>query len=116
MVIISFIITLFIGIQDPIIQSFVVKMAGGYISQKTGADIKIGQLVVTPSMSIKISDLQVKDLKDHNLISFKSLKVTPNIEDILENNIHIKSIEIDSLSGSLIRYNGDDKFNFKFFG
>lgn len=114
MVIISFIITLFIGIQDPIIQSFVVKMAGGYISQKTGADIKIGQLVVTPSMSIKISDLQVKDLKDHNLISFKSLKVTPNLNDFGEKNIHIKSIEIDSLSGSLIRYNGDDKFNFKF--
>ncbi len=114
MVIFSFIITLFIGIQDPIIQSFVTKMVGGYISQKTGAEIKIGQLVITPNMSIKISDLQVKDLNDHNLISFKSLKVTPNLNDFGEKNIHIKSIEIDSLSGSLIRYNGDKEFNFGF--
>lgn len=114
MVIISFVISLAIGIQDPIIQSFVTKMAGGYISQKTGAEIKIGQLVITPDMTVKINNLQIKDLRDHNLIQFKSLKVSPRIDDILNNNIHIKSIEIDSLSGSLIRYMGEDKFNFNF--
>lgn len=114
MVIISFTVSLMIGIQDPIIQSFVTKMAGGYISNKTGADIKIGQLTITPDFALKINDLQIKDLKDNNLISFKMLKVTPDINDILNNNIHIKNVEIDSLSGNLIRYKGEDGFNFDF--
>ena len=114
MVIISFIISLFVGIQDPIIQSFVTKMAGGYISQKTGAEIKIGELVITPSMSLKISDLKINDLRNHNLISFKTLKITPDINDIIDNDIHIKNVEIENMSGSLIRYLGEDDFNFNF--
>ena len=114
MVIFSLAISFAIGIQDPIIQSFVTKMAGGYISQKTGAEIKIGQLVITPSMTVKISDLQIKDLRDNNLLQFKSLKVSPRINDIANNNIHFKSIEIDSLNANLIRYDGEDKFNLSF--
>lgn len=114
MVIISFTVSLMIGIQDPIIQSFVTKMVGGYISNKTGADIKIGQLTITTGFALKINDLQIKDLKDNNLISFKMLKVSPDINDILNNNIHIKNVEIDNLSGNIIGYRGEDGFNFDF--
>ncbi len=89
-------------------------MAGGYISQKTGADIKIGQLLVTPDFTVKIKDFQTNDLNNNNLLKFKSLKVTPCINDIIENKLHFKNIEIDSLSGNIVRYEGDSDFNFNF--
>ena len=111
----AIIVTLFVGIQDPIIQKFAVRFAGGYLSEKTGADIKVGSLAVTPDLRIFIDDVVVKDLKKNVLANVGKLKTKIDITDLLEGKIHIKNAELRDTEANLIKYEGENQFNFGFF-
>ena len=111
---ISFIMSLFVAIQDPIFQKFTIRIAGGYLSQKTGTEIQIGSLNISPNFTIHIDQLSVKDLKDNNLLKVKTLKVHPLMEDIIHGNINIDRIELEDAEVNLITYKGEDKMNLQF--
>ena len=113
-VVLAIITSLFIAVQDPIIQKFAVRFAGGYLSEKTGADIKVGRLVVTPDLRIFIDDVVVKDLKKNDLAKVGELRTKIDIGDLLEGKIHINNVEMRNIVANLIKYEGEDKFNFAF--
>ena len=115
MVLLAIITSLFIAIQDPIIQKFAVRFAGGYLSEKTGADIKVGRLAITPDFRIFIDDVVVKDLKKNDLAKIGELRTKINIGDLLEGKIHLEDVELRNTEANLIRYEGEDQFNFGFF-
>ena len=115
MVLLAILTSLFIAIQDPIIQKFAVRFAGGYLSEKTGADIKVGRLVVTPDFRIFIDDVVVKDLKKNNLAKIDKLRTKIDIGDLLEGKIHLEDVELHNTEANLIKYEGEDQFNFGFF-
>lgn len=114
MVLLSMVISLFIGIQDPIIQKFTVRIAAGYLSQKTGAEIKIGRLYIAPDFSIHIKDFSAKDLKDNYLAKIGNLRTRLYIQDLLEGRIHLGDVELDDTEANLIKYQGSSGFNFQF--
>ena len=111
---IAIITSLFIAIQDPIVQNFAVRFAGGFLSEKTGADIKVGRLVVTPDLRIFIDDVVVKDLKNSNLAKVGELRTKINVGDLLEGKIHLENVELRDTKANLIKYEGEDQFNFAF--
>ena len=111
---ISFIMSLFVAIQDPIFQKFTIRIAGGYLSQKTGTEIQIGSLNISPNFTIHIDQLSVKDLKGNDLLKVKTLKVHPLMEEIIHGNIHIDRIELEDAEANLITYEGEDKMNLQF--
>ena len=100
----AIITSLFIAIQDPIVQKFAVRFASGYLSEKTGADIKVGRLIVTPDLRIFISDVTVKDMKDNNLAKFEKLKTKINIADLLDGKIHLENVELRGTEANIIKY------------
>ena len=114
MVVLAIITSLFVGIQDPIVQKFVVRYLSGYLSEKTGAEIKVRQLLVMPDFRIYIEDVVVKDLKNNNLATFSSLKTKVSIQDLLDGNIHLDHVELLTVDANLIQYEGEDRFNFAF--
>ena len=114
MVVIAIILSLFIAIQDPIIQKFAVRFAGGFLSEKTGADIKVGRLAVTPDFRIFIDDVVVKDLKKNDLAKVGELRTKIDIGDLLEGKIHLENVELRNTLANLIQYEGEDQFNFSF--
>ena len=114
MVIISFIMSIFVAIQDPIIQKFVIRIAGGYVSSKTGAEVRIGRLNISPNFTITVDRFQVKDLENNNLVNVKQLKVRPVMEDIVHGIIHVDRIELEDAEANLIKYEGEDHLNFQF--
>ncbi len=114
MVILAIITSLFIAIQDPIIQQFAVRFAGGYLSEKTGADIKVGRLVVTPDFSVLIEDVTVKDLKSNDLARIGRLRTRIDIPDLLEGELHLDYVDLNHSEANIIKYDGEDKFNFAF--
>ena len=114
MVLLAIITSVFIAIQDPIVQKFAVRFAGGYLSEKTGADIKVGRLVVTPDFRILIDDVFVKDLNDNDLAKIGSLQSKIDIGDLLEGEIHLNHVELRDTEANLIKYEGEDKLNFAF--
>ena len=114
MVLLAIIASLFVAVQDPIIQKFAVRFAGGYLSEKTGADIKVGRLAVTPDFRVFIDDVVVKDLKKNNLAKIDKLRTKIDIGDLLNGKIHLDNVELRGTEANLIKYEGEDQFNFGF--
>ena len=112
--VLAFIVTLFVGIQDPIIQKFAVRFVGGYLSEKTGADIKVGRLVVTPDFQVLIEDAIVKDLKDNDLANISRLRAKIFVGELLEGKIHLGRVVLRDAEANLLQYEGEDFFNFQF--
>jgi hypothetical protein len=113
-VLLAIITSLFIAIQDPIIQKFAVRFAGGYLSEKTGADIKVGRLAITPDFRVFLDDVVVKDLNDNHLAKIGSLKTKIDMGDLLDGKIHLEKVDLRNVEANLIQYEGEDKFNFAF--
>ena len=113
-VFVSFIMSIFVAIQDPIIQKFAIRIAGGYISQKTGADIRIGRLYISPNFTIQIDHFMVKDLKGNDLLNVDELKVRPVVEDLIHGKIHIGEVELTDAEANLITYEGENQMNLQF--
>ena len=114
MVFLSFITSIFIAIQDPIIQKFTIRIAGGYLSQKTGADVKIGRLFIAPDFTIQLEQFMVKDLQGNTLLGVEELKVRPVMEDIVHGNLHVSRIELNDAEANLITYQDSTHMNFQF--
>ena len=113
-VVISIIMSIFVAIQDPIIQKFTIRIAGGYISHKTGADVRIGRLYISPNFTIHIDQFSVKDLQGNNLLDVEKLRVRPEMEDLIHGNIHLSSVELTNAEANLITYEGEEKMNLQF--
>ena len=114
MVLLAIIASLFVAIQDPIVQKFAARFAGGYLSEKTGADIKVGGLMVTPDFRVILDDVVVKDLKGNNLAKVDKLRTKIDFGDLLDGKIHLEDVELHDAEANLIKYEGEDKFNFAF--
>ena len=114
MVLLAIIASLFVAIQDPIVQKFAARFAGGYLSEKTGADIKVGQLTVTPDFRVFLDDVVVKDLKDNNLAKIGSLRTKIDMRDLMSGKLHLEDVELKDTEANLIQYEGEDAFNFAF--
>ena len=113
-VFISFIMSIFVAIQDPIIQKFAIRIAGGYISSKTGAEVRIGRLYISPNFTIQIDHFMVKDLQKNNLLNVEELRVRPVMEDIVHGKIHVSTVELTEAQANLITYEGEEHMNFQF--
>ena len=114
MVILAIITSVFVAIQDPIIQKFAVRFAGGYLSEKTGADIKVGRLAVTPDLRLMIDDVTVKDLNQNDLAKIGALRTRINIGDLLDGKIHVESVILRDVTANIITYEGEEEMNFAF--
>ena len=114
MVLLGIIASLFIAIQDPVFQKFAARFASGYLSEKTGGSIKVGRLLITPDLSVFLDDVIVKDLKDKELANISVLRTSLNFRDVMEGIIHLENVELGSVKANLIKYEGEDKFNFAF--
>ena len=114
MVILSAITTLFIAIQDPITQKFAARIAGGYLSEKTGAEIKISKLYISPDFSIHLEDFYAKDLNDNYLAKIGMFHARIVVQDLLNGKIHLKRVDLKDTEANIIKYEGENEFNFAF--
>ena len=114
MVILSVIMSLFVAIQDSIFQKFIVRIAGGYLSSKTGTEVLIGSLTISPDFTIHINDLLLKDQKYNNLIKAETIKARPLMEELIHGRIEIDRVELKNAEANLITYEGEDKLNLQF--
>jgi len=114
MVLLGIVTSLFIAIQDPVFQKFAARFASGYLSEKTGGDIKVGRLLITPDFSVYLDDVIVKDLNDNELADIKALQTKLNFRDALDGIIHLENVKLSNVTANLIQYEGEEKFNFAF--
>lgn len=114
MVVLGIITSLFIAIQDPVFQKFTARFAGGFLSEKTGGDIKVGRLLITPDFTVFLDNVVAKDMRENDLANVGSLRTRLNISDLLNGCIHLESVELRDTKANLVMYEGESKFNFAF--
>ena len=114
MVLLGIIFSLVIAVQDPVFQKFAARYASGYLSEKTGGDIRVGRLLITPDFTVFLDDVVVKDLNDTELANIGVLRTKLNIRDALSGTIHLENVALRDVKANLIKYEGEDKFNFAF--
>ena len=114
MVLLGIVTSLFIAIQDPVFQKFAARYASGYLSEKTGGDIKVGRLLITPDFRVILDDVVVKDLNGSYLASVGTLRTKMNIREVFNGTIHLELVELNDVRANLIQYVNEDKFNFAF--
>ena len=114
MVLLGIVTSLFIAIQDPVFQKFAARYASGYLSEKTGGDIKVGRLLITPDFRVILDEVVVKDLNGSYLASVGTLRTKMNISEVLNGTIHLELVELNDVRANLIQYVNEDKFNFAF--
>ena len=103
MVLLGIIASLFIAIQDPVFQKFAARFASGYLSEKTGGDIKVGRLLITPDFTVYLDDVIVKDLNDNDLANIGSLRAKLDLGDLLNGDIHLESVSLRDTKANLIK-------------
>ena len=113
-VILSIITSLVIAVQDPVIQKFAVRIAGGWLSEKTGAEVKIGKLYVSPNLALNIENFSVKDQQDKYIANIGELNAKVFVSELLLGNIHVRNVELRDSEVNLIKYEGADGLNFQF--
>ncbi len=114
MVLFSAFISLCIAIQDPIFQKFAVRIAGSYLSEKTGAEIKVGKVYISPDLSLHIDRLVVNDLHNNQLANVGYLEIHISPTELINGKIHVTNIELRDSKANLIQYEGENDFNFTF--
>lgn len=114
MVALSVFVSLFIAIQDPIIQKFAVRVATGYLSENLGTEFKIGRLYISPDLNVVLEDVLAKDQKDNVLLSSQKISAKLLVSDALDGKLHLGKVELDRTEANLVTYKGDDDMNFKF--
>ena len=114
MVVLGIIASLIIAVQDPVFQKFAARYAAGYLSKKTGGDIKVGRLLVAPDLSIYLDDVVVKDLRQNELANVQTMRSKLAFRDVLKGVIHLENVKLKDVKANLIQYEGEDKFNYAF--
>ena len=106
--------SLFVAVQDPIVQKFAVRFVGGFLSEKTGADIKVGRLVVSPDLQVALENVIVKDLRSNDLLDVKMLRAKVFVNELLEGKIHLGRVSLRNAKANMLQYEGEESFNFQF--
>ncbi|MCQ2302044.1 MAG: translocation/assembly module TamB [Bacteroidales bacterium] len=114
MVVLSVFVSLFIAIQDPIIQKFAVRVASGYLSENLGVEFKIGRLYISPDLNVILEDVLAKDQKDNVLLSSDKISAQFFYSDAFEGDLHLGKVELDRTEANLVTYEGEDVMNLQF--
>ena len=114
MVVLPVFVSLFIAIQDPIIQKFAVRVASGYLSENLGTEFKIGRLYVSPDLNVILENVLAKDQKDNVLLSSDKISAKFSYNDIFDGELRFNKVELVRTEANLVTYEGEDDINFKF--
>lgn len=114
MVALSAFVSLFVAIQDPIIQKFAVRVATGYLSENLGVEFKIGSLFVSPDLNVVLEDVLAKDQRDKVLLSSKMISAKFSYSDAFGDDLHLGKLELHHTEVNLVTYEEEDDMNFMF--
>lgn len=96
-------ISLFVAVNIPPVQQFLVNKTTSYLSEELGTNVRIGKFYLNFFDELELKDLYVSDLRDSTLLAVGSLRVKFNfLPSVLFNkSLTMKSIALDDASVNL---------------
>jgi hypothetical protein len=112
---IAFILLIYILLWLPPVQQKIKEIALSEISKKTHNQMRIGKLSFRPFNRLKLEDVYVQDLKGDTLLYANKLAVSCRLFRLLNNQLEIRSVDLDDFVIRINKDNPDADFNFQFF-
>ncbi|MCK5840429.1 MAG: translocation/assembly module TamB domain-containing protein [Bacteroidales bacterium] len=94
-----------------IVQTYLANQFSDYLSSKTNTEISIGRLDISGLLSIKIHDLFVIDQEDSVMVDSKEISIDVNLLALLNDELHITNVTIDSTYFALLEDHRDSVLN-----
>lgn len=107
-------LTIILLLQIPDVQRFVTSKASTFVSKKTGAKVALGKLSIVFPKSVALEDLYVEDLAKDTLLYAHHLQVDIALLDLLDHQITVNHVELNTLTAHVSRPTNDSAFNFNF--
>jgi len=104
-------LALFTLVSDPMVQTFMARFAGSYLSQKFETEIKVDALKITPLLNLYLDGLLVRDHRQDTLIYASSLMADINKRDLRKKHLLINEMSISDASIGLFKYADDTLLN-----
>jgi len=103
-----------IAIRIPAVQNFIVQKVISIVSESTGADIELDQVLIKFPKTVVLEGLFVEDLQNDTLLNMGKLEANVDIWGLLGKKIHIKHLGLYQAQANISRGTADTTFNFNF--
>ncbi len=101
-------------LQIPDVQHVVTSKATSFVSKKTGTRVTLGKLRIVFPKSVALEDVYVEDLAKDTLLYAHHLQVDIALLDLLDHQITVNHVELNTLTAHVSRPTNDSTFNFNF--
>jgi hypothetical protein len=108
------VIGLSIAVLSPKVQTYVAHKAAHYLSEKTGADVRVGSLAIRPFRTVRLKDVYFSDLQKDTLFAIGHLDARLSNFDIFNPALHFDKVELFDVHARMYRNIDSDTFNFHF--
>lgn len=105
------VITLFMVLRDPIVQTIIARTATGFISKSLNAEVKINKVFIRSFRAVEVEGFLLKDHHLDTLLYTKSLKIQFRNFQYLRGQFNLKTIALEDAAFNLIKYKQDEKTN-----
>lgn len=112
---VSLLITLYLVLMDPRIQTLAARAASAWLSQKMGTEIRIGGFNLSFSKGLLINDILVRDHRDTVMFSAHTLGVRPGVIHLKRHILNIGKVTVDQGVFQLLTHKGDSALNLQRF-
>jgi len=108
----AFLISTYVSLRDPFIQTFAARLATSWVSNKLGTAITLKGFYISADLSVELHGLLVYDHHDSLLLQTQKLKLQPARYQFGKG-LSLRKIELHDPVIRFICYNGEDDFNYE---
>jgi hypothetical protein len=101
-------------IRIPSVQTYVVREAAAFVSDKTHTRINIGYLGINFPQSLVLERVFAEDLSHDTLAYIGRLEINVSMLELFNNTLSINNLQLDDATVKLVRTLPDSTFNFQF--
>ena len=113
-IVLGIFLLVFILIQLPPVQNGIRKETVSFLQDKLKTKVVIGKLSISFPSKIVLENVLFEDQRKVTLLSGKRLAVNISLMKLLDNQLQIRHIELDSVRTNIYRRNEDSSFNFQY--
>lgn len=113
-ILIGLFIILWIAIQLPPVQNFIVDKITSSLSRTLHTKVEIGSVKFKFFKSIEIENIYAADTKQDTLLACHKFSASIGLFSLLKQTIHLDNIYIEGLTSKIYRNQSDSTFNYQF--
>ncbi len=113
-VLIVILFTLIILLNIPAVQTFVVTKISESISEKSGAEFRVGSVKVAFPKTLAVNDIYIQDQQTDTLLYLKGLRLDVDLFRLFRKEVFVNHLQLENLIAHIHTIDDGDSYNFQF--